>query len=92
MEKPAFDEFGEVFARRLGRHIGGHRQVSSRQREAIHQSQQNCGSSRIAQQIRGTGQFVVHETIIGHKLIEYYGHGRTIKPQRDTTLCVEAFP
>ena len=90
-EKSAVDEFGKVFARRLGRHIGGHRQFSCRQSEATHQSQQNCSSSRIAQQVRGTGQFVVHTTIIGLKLIEYYGSRRTIKPQRDTTLCLEAF-
>jgi hypothetical protein len=91
IEKPAFDEFGEVFARRLGRHIGGHRQLSSRQSEATHQSQQNCSSSWVAQQVRSTGQFVVHTTIIGPKLFEYYGARRTIESRRDTTLCLEAF-
>jgi NIPSNAP len=90
IEKPAFDEFGKVFARRLGRHIGGHRQLSCRQSEATHQSQQNCSSSRIAQQVRGTGQFLVHTTIIALKLFEYYGPRRTIKASRDTTLCLEA--
>jgi hypothetical protein len=90
-EEPAVDEFGEVFARRLGRHVGGRRQLSCRQSEATHQSQQNCGSSRIAQQVRGTGQFLVHTTIIGLKLFEYYGSGRTIEPPRDTTLSLEAF-
>jgi hypothetical protein len=34
---------------------------------------------------------VVHKTIIGHKLMEYYGRRRTIKPPRNTRLCVEAF-
>jgi hypothetical protein len=91
IEKPAFDEFGEVFARRLGRHIGCHRQLSSRESKATHQSQQNCSSSRIAQQVCGAGQFFVHTGIIGPKLIEYYGHRRTIKPRRDITLCLEAF-
>jgi superkiller protein 3 len=62
VEKSAVDEFGKVFARRLGRHIGGHRQFSCRQSKATHQSQQNCSSSRIAQQVRGTGQFVVLQT------------------------------
>lgn len=78
IEQPAFDEFGEVFARRLGRHIGSHRQLSCRQSEATHQSQQNCSSARIAQQVRGTGQFLVHRTIIGPKLFEYYGPRRTL--------------
>jgi hypothetical protein len=91
VEKPTGDEFGKVFARRLGRHVGSHRQLSCRQSEATHQLQQNCSSSRIAQQVCGTGQFFVHTSIIGPKLIEYYGHRRTIKPRCDITLCLEAF-
>jgi hypothetical protein len=91
IQKPAVDEFGKVFARCLGRHVGRHRQLSRRQSESTHQSQQNGSSSRIAQQVRGRGQFVVHATIIGPKLIGYYGPRRIVKPHRSTTLRVEAF-
>ena len=64
-EQPPLDEFGEVLAGRLWSHIGSHRQLTRRESEPTHQSQQNCGSPRIAQQVRGPRQFLVHGSIIG---------------------------
>jgi hypothetical protein len=91
VEKAAVDEFGKVFARRLGRHIGGQCQFPCRQSKTAHQPEEYRSSSRMAQQIRGTGQFVIHTAIIDPKLIGYYGSGRTIKPHIDTKLALEAF-
>lgn len=89
IKQPPLDEFGEVSACRLGRDVGSFRQLPRRQSEAIHQSQRNCGSSRIAQQARATRQFLFHGSIISPNLFECYGPQRTIGHR--LILCPEAF-
>jgi hypothetical protein len=55
IKQSAFDEFAEMFARCLRRHIRSDRELSCGQSEPAHQSQQNGRSSGIAQQACGTG-------------------------------------